>query len=303
MVAFAIAMIAATSASASLPEWGGCEPAATGHGRYSDPGCTVKVTGAAKKTEGDYEWYTGAAFGFVYELEHFKNPEGRQLHHEKLGLLPNEGVNVGPSTFETPAHKKMECASGSIYFRLENANTKAVERVLLNLTGCQSEGHECESNLSGFGHVSNENFWSESEALKGTIGFVSGKGTEHPVVGLSLTAFDTKGENAETKRLLFASCSGGIGPLWIGGNPKGGNAVISLLSPVNEMVGEGKEHTAFTQSFVQTGGIQEPTVFEGRKPGGLMGNLENHWEPLGVGASVNLEPEGLAPPIEIKATP
>jgi hypothetical protein len=54
-------------------------------------------------------------------------------------------------------------------------------------------------------------------------------------------------------------------------------------------------------AFNQTKGVQEVLGFEGKKPGGLMGNLENHWESLAIGASVDLASEG--PPIEIKATP
>jgi hypothetical protein len=292
--------VGAGSASASLPEWGGCEATPAGHGKYSDPACTVKVTGAAKKTGGDYEWYTGADFGWVYERE-LKEQGAKELGHYHFGEFYED--NVGPSTFETPAHKTMECSEGSIEFRLESASTKGVREVWFHLTGCQSEGHACASALAGPGEVTNEDQWYEEEADKGTIGFISGKGTSEPVVGISLTAFDTKSEKIEQKRLLFADCSGGIGPLWVGGEKKGGNAVIAMLSPVNQMVGKAEPHEAFSMSFNQTEGTQHPTVFEGKKPGGLQGDVENHWEPLGIAASVNLEPERGSPPIEIKATP
>jgi hypothetical protein len=302
--AFALGAAVASSASASLPEWGGCEATPTGHGKYKDPACIVPAKGAEKKTEGDYEWYTGADFGWVFLREKGRH-HAYELTGETLGAFYE--ANVGPTTFETsPGHKKMECTGGAIDYHLENANNKSVngeDGVYVHLEGCQSEGHECASEFQGEGKVTNEDQWFNEEGLKGTLGFVSGKGTSEPKVGLSLTAFDTKSERIEQKRLLFADCSGGIGPLWVGGEKKGGNAVISLLSPVNEMVGEGKLHEAFTESFVQTGGVQEPTAFEGKKPGGLQGNLENHFEALGIGASVNLAPESGSPPIEIKATP
>jgi hypothetical protein len=299
LAALALAALTASAASASLPEWGGCEATPTGHGKYSDPACTVVAKGAAKKTEGDYEWYTGADFGWVNNREH-QLDHPKQLSHYKLGEF-YEPV-IGPTTFETPAGKKMECTGGSIWFKLENAETKGVQEVWVHLEGCQSEGYPCESALEGLGEVTNENQWYEGEGLKGTLGFISGKGTSEPVVGLSLTAFEPKSEKIEQKRLLFADCSGGIGPLWVGGEKKH-DAVISLIGPVNQMVGEGEPHEAFAIALNQTAGVQEVNGFEGKKPVGLDGNLENHFEPLGWGASFNLAPEGGSPPIEIKATP
>ena len=61
---------AAGTASATLPEWGGCEAAPVGKGKYRDPACVEKVTLATKKAEGDYEWYAGENFGWVHQREH-----------------------------------------------------------------------------------------------------------------------------------------------------------------------------------------------------------------------------------------
>ena len=308
LAVLATAAVTASTASASLPEWGGCEPAAPGHGKYSDPACVKKVTLANKKTEGNYEWYTGAAFGFVHQRENGHPPSlGLQSYH--FGENEEGPIQIGKSTFETAAHKKMECQDGSIYFLLENANTKGVREVWLSLHGCESEGLPCRNNGSlEEGEISNEEQWLQAEGLKGTLGYISGKGTEHPVVGLSLTAFNTKSENIEQRRLLFATCEApgpeSVGNLEIGGNKRGGNAVIALVTPVDQMA------TEHTLTYTQSAGVQTPSAFEG-KTGGLMGFTESTWQPLGFETSFVIRPEGRSEPerwtqeapIEIKAIP
>ena len=304
---FALAALAASGASASLPEWGGCEPAAPGHGKYTDPGCVKKVTLANKKTEGNYEWYTGESFGWVHQRETGKPHHlGLTLYH--FGESELGPIQIGKSTFETGAGKKMECESGSIYFTLDNANTRAVGQVLLSLQGCASEGQPCASNLKGAGEVTNEEQWLEEQGLKGTLGYISGKGTEHPVVGLSLTAFNTKSEDIEQRRLLFATCKApgpeSVGNLEIGGNKRGGNAVIAMVTPVDQMA------TEYTLGYTQHLGVQTPSAFEGRT-GGLKGFTESTWQPLGFETSFVIRPELTgepefwkeAAPIEIKAIP
>ena len=64
---FLVFAVVVAIASAALPEWGGCEAAPMGKGKYRDSACVEKVTLAAKKAEGDYEWYTGENFGWVHQ--------------------------------------------------------------------------------------------------------------------------------------------------------------------------------------------------------------------------------------------
>ena len=322
LAAFALAAVAASGASASLPEWGGCEPAAPGHGKYTDPGCTVKVT-KETKAQGRYEWYTGAAFGFVYAVAHGKKP--LQLNGYTFGEVEEGPIQIGHSTFETAAHKKMECQEGSIFFALENANTKGVRNVWLALNGCESEGLPCTGNNREAGEVTNEEQWNNGETLKGTLGFIKrGNETEPPEVGLSLTAFRTptqwkekneaeglkRGEYTSAEPLLFATCEApgpeSVGNLKIGGNKKGGNYIIAVIKPVDTMT------TEYNMTYTQSAGVQNPAAFEGRKTTGLLGFTESIWQPVGISASIpTLRPEEHftpelwlhVPPIEIKATP
>jgi len=309
LAVLATAAMTATSASASLPEWGGCEPLAGG--KYHDSACVQPLTSAARKTQGHYEWYTGERFGKVFEEQYEFEP--KQLDHYSIGELEPPGSEIGPSTFETSAGKKMQCASGSIRFQLENANTKGVKQVFLALRGCESDGKHCYSNntVPAAGEVTNEQEWFAEEGLKGTLGYISGKGAGSPEVGLLLTTFRTptqwkekneaeglkKGEYSTAERLLLANCEGGIGTLWIGGEKNGGNAIISLIKPVDQMTSE------FEQSYTQSAGVQSPSAFEGRKTTGLMGFSESTWRPLGFETAFVDHAEGGAPPIEIKATP
>ncbi|HYM44883.1 MAG TPA: hypothetical protein VES65_01815, partial [Solirubrobacteraceae bacterium] len=175
-----VSAVAAVGASASLPEWGGCE--ATPGGKYTDGACTVRAT----HHNGTYEWYTGANFGKVYEAAKGQGPKELSRYH--FGET-NTVEQIGLSTFETASGKKMECESGAVFFVLENANTKGVRNVYLHLYGCQVEGHPCASSFMAAGEVANENQWLEEQGLKGRLGFVSGKESAEPVVGLSLTSF------------------------------------------------------------------------------------------------------------------
>ena len=326
LAVLATAAVTATSASASLPEWGGCEPVAGG--KYHDSGCVQPLTAGARKTQGHYEWYTGEKFGTVFNAAKGKGP--KQLDNYTFGETSTV-AQIGPSTFETSAGKKMTCAESAIFFALENANTKGVKHVYLNLKGCESEGHPCESNFFEEGEITNQESWFEEEGLKGTLGYISGKGTTSPEVGLLLTAFRTpkqwkekleaeraakgepplkKGEYQTAESLLFGTCKAtgpeSVGNLKIGGESKGGNYIIAHIDPVDQMA---TEHQV---TYIQTAGIQSPAAFEGKKTTGLLGFTESTWQPLGwetppftVRPEERFEPEKWlkVPPIEIKATP
>lgn len=298
--ALTVSALAATAASASLPEWGGCE--ATPGGKYANAECTVQLKGKARKEEGAYEWYTGKNFGWLHERETGKGTVGLDTFHFGEG----EGVtyNIGASTFEVSSGKKMTCAAGFIFFNLASADPKNVRHVLLKLVGCESEGQPCTSNFAEEeGQVTNEVQWNEGEGLTGHLGWVDKVKQE---VGLFITAFDTKSEEVEQRRLLFAACDAG-GPesvrnLEIGGDKKGGNGIIALIGPVNTMT------TEYNLTYAQAGGVQDPSAFEG-KSGGLKGFTEGKWLPLGLSAPpIVLRPEErhthedwkVQPPIEIK---
>ena len=73
---FTLAAVAASTASAKLPEWGGCE--AKAEGKYEDPVCTVKAH--PKKTNGHYEWYAGASFPWRDQRVQIQTG-GNESHH------------------------------------------------------------------------------------------------------------------------------------------------------------------------------------------------------------------------------
>ena len=252
----------------------------------------------------------------------------RGLEHG-YGIEENSlGAEVGPTTFETTSGKKVECAgSGPSPIeenRIQLQVPNRVKSVLLTFIGCHEssgpgeEGAECHSpNLPGNagpggpyeGLVTDANAWANEEALKGTLVFVAGKGSENPTVGLSLTAFYAPGQvgpfGPANGHLFEVVCEGphGIGTVWIGGNKKGKDSVISLITPVDQMVGEGEPHTAFTQLFKGTAGIQEPSAPEKGGEQFLDETLGNNIERSAWNSTWTDPPEEEAPPIEIKARP
>jgi hypothetical protein len=283
----ALGAVIASSASASLPELGGCEPAPVGHGKYKDAACLEKATGAAKKTEGAYEWYTGANFGWVFDLEHgFRggNP------HE------NFEIRIGATTFETtPGGHKIECSNGHGETGINLLkSTKEVSDTLLAWEGCYEVGGE-EAECSSLGFIGGAEIndyaqYEEEKGFRGTLGFLEGKGGEDPKVGFSLTSFD------KAEILTTVACQGPLGTVWIGGEKKGGNAVISAIEPVDTMSRD------YTQTFAASKpGVQQWTSFEGKQPAVLDEFVLHNFEQSAWTSTFELEGEGR--PIEIKARP
>lgn len=276
----AVAGVASASASAVLPEWGGCE--AKAEGRYEDAACTVVTH--HRRTNGHYEWYTGAAFAEGYGVEGYR-------------FFPV----IGPTSFETTGGKTIACSGGNGESRIELGNApNEVKEILLTFTGCESEGRECASpqQLEGPGGITNYQQWGNEEALRGKLVFVAGRGTGSPTVGLTLESFDNKSETAEQRRLLTAICQGAIETVWLGQGRKGGNRLISLITPVDEMT------TDFTQTFSESApGIQSPSTAEHGPERYLQEFLNHKWERSAWVSSFEDISEEEAPPIEIKARP
>jgi hypothetical protein len=292
---FALGAPTAAGASAKLPEFGGCEAAPNHEGKYADAGCTEPLKKVYDKYTGGYEWNTGEQF------------------HRGEGLVPYtfEGGEIGPTTFETTSGKKIECTGGELG---ETAilGPKAVGEVLTFFTGCEAEGQECAGKFLEAGTISDQPVWRVGEGFKGELVYVAGKGTSTPTVGLTLTAFRKAGEVYEdshkeivtaTGNLFTVVCEGPLGTVEIGGagGKKGekskGNTVISLISPIDEMTKE------YTQTFAETGGVQEPGAAEKGKPLTLqmfLGN-ENKWVQMGLASTFQDISERGQLPTEIKA--
>jgi hypothetical protein len=283
----ALAAITASGASASLPELGGCEAAPTGHGSYKDSACVEKVTGAAKKAEGDYEWYTGNDFGWVFNRE-------QNIDHGS----PEQGFDIamGATTFETtPGAHQIECSGGYGELHTNLAlSTKEVSDALLDFEGCHEVGGEeaeCASLGSiGGAEINDKAQVGENEGFKGTLGFLEGKGGEEPKVGLSLTGFKS-GEI-----LMTVSCLGPEGTVWIGGTKKA-NTVISTFEPVDTMT------KVFTQTYAaSTPGVQQWTSFEGKHKSVLDEFVLHNFEQSAWNSTFEDNKEGRKL-IEIKARP
>jgi hypothetical protein len=266
-------------ATERLPEFGSCEAAPGHEGKYADAGCTLPVAKVYGKYNGSYEWHTGGLEGYNFE-----------------------GGKIGPATFETTSGRKIACSGGELY-QLQIEGSTKVRKILSIFYGCEAEGQPCSSKFQSEGEISDEMQWLKGEAFKGELVYLSGKKTTTPTVGLTLTSF-TQGAP-----LFTVVCEGSLGTVEIGGaggkktEKSKGNAVVSVISPIDQMVGEGEPTSAFTQTFAQTSGVQEPAGAEKGKAKSLqmyLGN-ENRWVQMGMGTTFQDTPEDGSPPVEIKA--
>lgn len=269
----------ASSAFASLPEWGSCQATGIDGGRYSDPGCTVRATREHGERTGGYEWTP--------------LPTGRRVRLEPM-------TASGAIVFQTVAGKRIECAE--LYEEstgVADGRSKA-GTPLWELGSCTSEGGECRSSGAPFfGEINDLYAWEERPAepgrpapgWEGKLGFVS-RGPETPQVGVEY--------RVKNHELLFSpvGCEAPIGTVWIGGARQGGNSFLTLLEPVDTMT------SSFTETLQESSpGVQQPAGFEGRAGKHLMAYLENHWEPLAITATFHLGVEEGGFKLEIKAIP
>jgi hypothetical protein len=258
VVATAVAAVAATSASAMGPEWGRClkvpvEIKGKVHktGKFSNANCTEAKTGGA------YEFVKGAE-----GLPGGTSFTAKQTS-EKAELETSQGISVDCTGTE---------ATGAV------SGTKEVADVEVKFTGCELPllNFACEGNFheneaeTKFEFVEGEII---TRVLKGKLGYVSGKGTAEPKVGLELEPEEKGGLFAEFECGLKDTTEGGPLIVRVGAKEaKGsGNSIISPISPVNTM------GTTLTQTYTEKTitneageverekGIQEPQSFEGGK--------------------------------------
>jgi hypothetical protein len=270
---FALGAISANAvAQAETLEWGTCyqTPHRSG-GRYANSGCTDKAESKAGSHLGRYEW---------------------ERRDGKVSLSHLEAT--GAITFETGAGETIQCASFGFESEEVGLGPRAMSTPLWELEGCESEGQPCQSSFAFAGEINDLYAWYEegepTPGWAGTLGFVSGKGTSSPVVGVEV---EVKNDERLFEPIV---CEGAIGTVWIGGSKKGSDSFISTMAPVNEMTDE------FTWKYSESApGVPDPTSFEGKKPVYLEAFLKGHWEPVAMTATFhNTGPaEGAG---EIKAT-
>lgn len=247
--ALALGVIGASAAQAETLEWGYCQETPAGWGgKYSNSSCTQTV----KSRSGEYEW-----FGL--------GPE-RKKHLEPTTV-------EGEITFETAAGAKIQCAglggeNEQVPFSKHGALTP-----LMQFGGCGSGGLPCGQFAAHTEFIGNTSAYA-AETWRGTLGFVSGKGTESPVVGIQYTA-----KNKE--ELLFEPivCEGPLGTVKIGAAKGKPLSLIATIGPVNTMTNE------FTTVYSESApGVSSPAGFEGKKPGHLEIEVHQHWEPVALTA-------------------
>ncbi len=231
---FAVAAIATASASAELPEYMLCGKAAKVDkvyvGHYTSSLCTEE---SKVETGGEYELEKG------------------------LGKKATFAAKSGRTILATPEiAEKIECKSTSTSG--EFTGSKQAKDVVLTASGCEATGSKCTSAGAKAGHIT-------SNPLSGEFGYLAGKGTKAPVVGLLLSA-------EGTAYAAEFSCEGvevrTDGPI-----------ISEVTGNIDTISGE------VTYTFRQSGGRQQYTSFEG---GGMFED-EWHWE---FNYGKGFEPEG-----------
>jgi len=256
VAAVAVVALTAASASAILPEWGKCvktpvEIKGKLHktGKYADANCT-------EKTGGEYEFVKGTS-----ELP--STAFTAVQTSAKAELQTTQGVSVDCES---------TVATGNL------SGTKEVSGVSVTFKGCKLSllSFTCESAFEN--KPPNKYVYNEGEivtrGLKGKLGYISGKGTSTPSVGLSLTPEEKKGLFAE---FVCGTENSGVGILVIRVGAKeikgGGDSIISPIAPANTMgttltqtYTEKQIENPETHEFSNEQGHQEPENFEnGRK--------------------------------------
>ncbi len=258
VAAFAVGALAASSASASLPEWGKCvKLPATIKGKEKTKG----KFGNANCTEpgSEYEFQKGTA---ELPSTEFTNT----MTSEKAKLETSFGISVICNA---------ETATGNL------SGTKEVTNVLVTFKGCESNLLElaCENQFESEGTVESFKYIPgeiRTRGLKGKLVYISGAGTASPVVGLQLEPTEKNGWFA-----FFGCGSGSKGEVptpvifsAVGRKPQGangGNKVVSPITPLNTMGTETtqkyeikKVENPETHELENERGVQEPSEINGK---------------------------------------
>ena len=227
----ALAVVAASSASAAGPEWGQCY--AKAKGKYADSNCQTK----AAKGAGEFEWRKGTAVA----KKHFEGGGGLGVLTGEYKICTSEKVRKqncnegeeentffgGPLNVECETERNAGEASGK----------DGISNVSVVFRGCKVLGSAPCSNTEKEGEI-------RVNELKGELGYIN-KSTKE--VGVLLQPVKKNGSFAQ-----FGCLEGelttvvGVGSKKEGYAypPKGGNdGIVSPIEPVDQMTG------AFTQTY------------------------------------------------------
>jgi PKD repeat protein len=189
----------------ALPAIGRCLPASGRTGEWVGPKCT-----------------------------HDAHGKGRYNFFSAPGPKPKITGTLGAGTLETVGKARVTCSGGSTAGEYTGAKT---ETLTLTLNGCKrSSGGACQSAGSAAGEI-------VSLPLEGEVGFISGRATKRPVIGL-----DLKREGP----MITAECGVGLSKaiLTVEGS------VIGTVTPTAKMTLEE------TVKFKAVAGLQQPEHFE-----------------------------------------
>lgn len=269
VVVCGLCLIAASGASAALPELGRCakvEGVKEGrkkvfHGKYTNKACTKESSAA----DGKYEWNPGP---------------GAETEFESPGTLE-------PVTLETATGKKIACANSKQDGEFLGAKTAKTE---ISLYECKEAagGEPCQSLRPEETPPTAQEGTILSLPLEAELGQVS-KGSE-PVVGW---AFKAKTGND----LFVFECGKTTGA---GTKVSIEGSFIGVVSKIVDRAGE-EDRMRYTAHA----GKQTPEAFEGGSPDTLTASfvspsLQSSSEQIGYIAG---EEQSLSEPLEIKAIP
>jgi len=252
---FAIAAVAASSASATTPEWGKC--VAKAGGKYLDGGCQTKGKG------GSFEWekgsklpnvpFTGHSIGsggvLTSEVATCENgpDNGKRVPRSKC-IEDGGEINGGVGAI-TKVECEKEASSG------EATGKNKIANVHVAFTGCKTLGAPCTSAGAAEGEI-------KTNPLKGELGYIN-KSTKE--VGVKLEPATKHGHFAAFECAVGLAIVVGVGNKKEGAayppENKGGNdQILSPISPVNEMT------SSYTQVYTVNYATGEniPNKFEGK---------------------------------------
>lgn len=211
IAACALAVPTGALAGINLPEWGKC--VAKANGRYRDAGCTERAAKTkGHKSGGEYEWiHSPQTIDAAGGTAIFQAVGGREI------VCGSEGGGVGTSApFFTPQTSSRTVTQAQITFR------------------------DCHEPISGATCQNGAEGEIKTRELKGVLGFISGGGTPHPTVGLSLELSSASLRHPpHGKRVIaeFACPTLGLDHIIIGQSRAGtsGASVIAPIEPVDAM--------------------------------------------------------------------
>jgi hypothetical protein len=204
---------------------------AKANGGYSDAGCTERVTTTkGRKTHGAFEWtHSPETINAVGGIAVFEATDGRQI----------------------------VCSSTSAPFFAPQTSNTTVTQAQITFRGCRELASLASCQNGAEGEI-------KTRQLKGVLGFISGGGSPHPVVGLSLELSSASVNHApQGNRVIveFACPAIGLEHIVIGQSTtgKGGDSVIAPIEPIDVMT------TGLTRTYSESApGLQSVTKFESR---------------------------------------